>query len=65
MLKKNDTFLITGAGGFIGGHLVAHLLNQGYERIRAVDAKPFSDWYQRFPQVTNIQRNLQDKSACY
>lgn len=65
MAKRNDIIVVTGAGGFIGGHLVAYLLNQGYERIRAVDIKPFSEWYQHFPPVTNIQRNLQEKSACY
>ena len=31
-------FLVAGAGGFIGGHLVKRLLNLGYEVI-AVDNK--------------------------
>jgi uncharacterized protein YbjT (DUF2867 family) len=33
--------LVTGAGGFIGGHLVAELRRRGAGRIRAVDVKPF------------------------
>ena len=34
----NKTILVTGAGGFIGGHLVAKLLRDGH-RVRAVDKK--------------------------
>ncbi len=65
MLDKKDLILVTGAGGFIGGHLVADLLEQGYERVRAVDIKPVQDWYQLLPQAENIQRDLRDKSACH
>ena len=32
--------LITGAGGFIGGHLVKELEIRNYQ-VRAVDIKPF------------------------
>lgn len=39
------TVLVAGAGGFIGGHLVKHLLNKCYNVI-AVDIKPISKWYQ-------------------
>jgi nucleoside-diphosphate-sugar epimerase len=65
MLDKNELILVTGAGGFIGGHLVADLLDQGYERVRAVDIKPFEHWYQVLPRAENLQRDLAEKAACY
>ncbi|NBS54464.1 NAD-dependent epimerase/dehydratase family protein, partial [bacterium] len=56
--------LIAGAGGFIGGHLVAHLRKQGIKDIRAVDLKPFSEWYQKFDDVDNHQLDLRELEAC-
>ena len=50
-MKKS---LVTGAGGFIGGHLVARLLSDGHE-VRAVDCKPLEDWYQIHDGAENIQ----------
>ena len=63
-ILMSNKILIAGAGGFIGGHLVAELLRQGHQDIRAVDLKPFNEWYQRFPQVENLQLDLQLKSSC-
>jgi nucleoside-diphosphate-sugar epimerase len=37
--------LVCGAGGFIGGHLVGRLLDEGYE-VHALDIKTDPDWYQ-------------------
>jgi len=49
--NSNDLVLVTGAGGFIGGHLVGELRRLGYTRLRAVDVKPIGQWYQRFADV--------------
>jgi GDP-D-mannose 3',5'-epimerase len=56
--------VVTGAGGFIGGHLVAALRKRGVESIRAVDVKPVEDWYQRFADVENVVADLSDLEAC-
>ncbi len=61
---NSEKILVCGAGGFIGGHLVADLLKQGHRDIRAVDIKPFDEWYQRFPGVENLQLDLGEKEAC-
>lgn len=55
--------LVAGAGGFIGGHLVKTMLDQGH-KVRAVDKKPQWQWYQRFPEAENLTLNLEDKQAC-
>src|SRR6266849_3812802 len=56
--------LVTGAGGFIGGNLVADLRARGHKRIRAVDIKPFHEWYQRFDDVENLSLDLNLKEHC-
>ena len=56
--------LITGAGGFIGGHLVTFLQNQGFSDIRAVDQKPLDDWYQLHANVENLVMDVQGIDAC-
>jgi nucleoside-diphosphate-sugar epimerase len=61
---KNDLIVVTGAGGFIGGHLVADLLRQGHTNVRAVDLKPLDDWWQRFPEVENLSLDLQLRENC-
>jgi GDP-D-mannose 3',5'-epimerase len=44
--------LVTGAGGFIGGHLVQELLKLNHDVI-AVDIKPFDSWYQKLSSSKN------------
>ena len=63
-IVHSELIVVCGGGGFIGGHLVADLLRQGQGAIRAVDLKPFDEWYQRFPEVENLRLDLQDKQAC-
>lgn len=60
----SDKILVCGAGGFIGGHLVADLLKQGYQDIRGVDLKPFKEWHQHVPEIENLRLDLQDRTAC-
>lgn len=63
--SKSDKVVVCGGGGFIGGHLVADLLRQGYTDVRAVDLKPMDQWYQRLPGADNRVLDLSEKAACY
>ena len=56
--------LVTGAGGFIAGHLVAALRDKG-QKVRAVDIKPLDEWFQVFPDADNFVLDLRDKDSCY
>jgi nucleoside-diphosphate-sugar epimerase len=63
-LDPGGLIVVAGAGGFIGGHLVAELRRRGHGRIRAVDCKGFDEWYQRFDDVENRVLDLREASAC-
>jgi nucleoside-diphosphate-sugar epimerase len=56
--------VVCGAGGFIGGHLVSHLVRTGAGPVRAVDLKPQDRWYQRAAEAENLTLDLQDLQAC-
>ena len=58
-----NRILVAGAGGFIGGHLVASLINEGYS-VKAVDKKPLSNWYQVHQNVENLVLDLNDLTNC-
>jgi nucleoside-diphosphate-sugar epimerase len=60
----SQRIVVTGAGGFIGGHLVQHLLAEGRTELTAVDIKPTDKWFQRDPQIENVSVDLQDIEAC-
>ena len=62
--RKACDVLVCGAGGFIGGWLVAELRSAGGLSIRAVDIKPLEQWYQLFEDVENLTLDLQDRAAC-
>nr|WP_279311345.1 NAD-dependent epimerase/dehydratase family protein [Salinibacter ruber] len=64
-VDTDTTVVVCGAGGFIGGHLVADLLRQGYDQVRAVDIKPPNQWFQKFPQADNRSLDLREKDNCY
>jgi GDP-D-mannose 3', 5'-epimerase len=55
--------VVTGAGGFIGGHLVTDLVAQGID-VRAVDAKPLDSWYQLSPEAESLMVDLTDRDTC-
>ncbi|MDD8026427.1 MAG: NAD-dependent epimerase/dehydratase family protein [Acidobacteriota bacterium] len=61
---KDIQIVIAGAGGFIGGSLAAYFKAQGFTRIRAVDKKPLSDWYQRVPGVECLCLDLSQEANC-
>lgn len=62
---KGKKVVVCGAGGFIGGHLVKKLLADGIDVVRAVDLKPFDDWYQLSSDVENLKLDLKEKESCY
>lgn len=61
MMKK---IVVSGAGGFIGGHLVSELVKRG-NQVRAVDKKPLNKWYQVSDKADNLVLDLTIKENCY
>jgi GDP-D-mannose 3',5'-epimerase len=58
-----NPILVTGAGGFIGGHLVKDLLAKGHS-VRAVDIKAHAEWHQVFSGADNRIADLREPEAC-
>ena len=60
---RRDLTVVTGAGGFIGGHMARRLAEQG-ARIRAVDIKPVDQWHHVVAGAENLQLDLRRAEAC-
>jgi len=60
----DDLIVIAGAGGFIAGHLTRYFKDKGFTRIRAVDKKPVSEWYQPVPGVERLCLDLSEPGNC-
>ncbi len=64
MPESSNVVLVTGAGGFIGGHLVGALLADGVA-VKAVDVRPFADWQQIHTDAESLEKlDLQERRAC-
>ena len=55
--------LVCGAGGFIGGHLVKDLINDGHDLV-CVDVKPFEYWFQIYEKNKNFSLDLKEYENC-
>ena len=61
-MKK--TILVCGAGGFIGGHLVSHLMKNKENKIICADIKPKEFWFQIFEGNKNFSLDLKEYENC-
>jgi nucleoside-diphosphate-sugar epimerase len=64
MNLKDQTAVVCGAGGFIGGHLVKSLLASGVKAVRAVDIKPIERWHQVSADAENLVGDLKELRCC-
>jgi GDP-D-mannose 3',5'-epimerase len=64
LILKDEKVVVCGAGGFIGGHLVKSLLDDGVDVIRAIDVKPIDEWYQASKGTENLTADLKDLGNC-
>jgi GDP-D-mannose 3',5'-epimerase len=60
---SNGPVLITGGGGFIGGHLAASFIDEG-RTVRIVDCKPLDSWYQVHPGAENLVGDVSQIDVC-
>ena len=60
---SQELTVVCGAGGFIGGHLVADLLRQG-RKVRGIDIKPLEQWEQLHRGAENVVLDLSRREAC-
>jgi GDP-D-mannose 3', 5'-epimerase len=60
---KKRRIVVAGAGGFIGGHLVNHLVMRG-NIVRAVDKKPLDEWHQVNVDAEWMSLDLSQEQNC-
>jgi GDP-D-mannose 3',5'-epimerase len=60
----DDVIVVAGGGGFIGGHLVSRLLDEGHARVRAVDYAPLEQWHQVSSDAENVVLDLRLAECC-
>jgi len=61
-MKQDTKIAVTGASGFIGGHLVKRLVADGYTNIRAIGRG--DRWWQQFPEADNRKLDLTNPADC-
>jgi nucleoside-diphosphate-sugar epimerase len=62
-MSKN-TYLVVGGGGFIAGHLIKRLIDEG-NTVIATDIKPKQFWFQTFDNVKSYaDMDMKDYDNC-
>jgi nucleoside-diphosphate-sugar epimerase len=62
-MSKN-TYLVVGSGGFIAGHLIKRLIDEG-NTVIATDIKPKQFWFQTFDDVKSYaDMDMKDYDNC-
>jgi uncharacterized protein YbjT (DUF2867 family) len=62
--ERRDKVLVTGAGGFIGSHLVEHLLDLGYDATCLIRPGENLRWLKSL-NVSLLTGDLTQKSTLY
>lgn len=57
------SYLVVGAGGFIGGHLVSRLIKEK-KKVTCVDIKPLDMWFQKFEACKNLSLDMKKYNNC-
>lgn len=63
MYRERNNILVTGAGGFIGGHF-AQRLSEGGCKVTGVDIKPLDQWFQVPEGVDRRQLDMSKLADC-
>jgi len=63
-LGNENIVVVTGRADSLVGIWLPRFVGKALTRIRAVDIKPFEEWYQRFGDVENLCLDLNSKENC-